>query len=551
MVRRVLQLVYQEVRGLHQAAYILAVFALGSQLLAIVRDRLLAHTFGAGPELDIYYAAFRVPDVLFVLFASVLSVYVLLPFVSRHLETTILAQFFTLFLVSYSVVALVLALSAPWYVPLLFPGLATVSGELTLVLQILLLQPLLLGISNLYGVITQFQQRFVLYALSPIIYNIGIIVGVVVLYPWLGLAGLAGGVVLGAFGHLAIQWPYVRKSTVQLWPTSRIVWTDVMAVLLVAVPRAGTLALQQVVLLVCISIATLMTAGSVSVFQFAFNLQSVPLAIIGVSYSVAAFPTLSQLAARGERAAFNHQLLVALRHIIFWSLPVLVLAVVLRAQIVRVLLGSGSFDWSDTRLTAALLALCIMSLSAQAALLVLLRAFYASGRVWVPFGLGVVHAVGTIALAFGLWAYYVADPQWQTTLATWLRVDAVPGAEVLVLGVAYTLGAFGHVLLLLVVAAREFSLSVRPLGRLLAQSLTAALAGGVAAYATLAFVVDGINQETFVGIALQGVVAGCVGVLTVAATYYILRAPEFFEVVRAIRVRVHKPVGVTPPVDTP
>ena len=112
MVNRAFNFVYQEVRGLHQAAYVLALFAFGSQILAIVRDRLLAHTFGAGVELDLYYAAFRIPDLLFVLFASVLSVYVLLPFVNKHTELdtpqaggSVLSQVFSIFLVVYVMVA--------------------------------------------------------------------------------------------------------------------------------------------------------------------------------------------------------------------------------------------------------------------------------------------------------------------------------------------------------------------------------------------------------------------------------------------------------------
>ena len=144
---------YREVRGLHQAAYILALFALGSQLLAIVRDRLLAHTFGAGVELDVYYAAFRVPDLLFVLFASVLSIYVLLPFVHRYSETggvahgaRVLSQVFTLFLLGYTLLAGLLALLAPWYVTWLFPGLAAEAETLTTLLRILLLQPLHLAL---------------------------------------------------------------------------------------------------------------------------------------------------------------------------------------------------------------------------------------------------------------------------------------------------------------------------------------------------------------------------------------------------------------------
>ena len=128
MVRRVFHFVYREVRGLHQAAYILALFAFGSQLLAIVRDRLLAHTFGAGRELDLYYTAFRIPDLLFVLFSSVLSIYVLLPFVNKAIEQKgtdagkqLLSQVFTVFLVGYSILAVILSIGAPFILPKLFP----------------------------------------------------------------------------------------------------------------------------------------------------------------------------------------------------------------------------------------------------------------------------------------------------------------------------------------------------------------------------------------------------------------------------------------------
>src|SRR3989344_8403466 len=112
MVRQMINMVYKEVRGLHQAAYILALFALASQLLALLRDRLLAHQFGAGAELDIYYAAFRIPDLLFVLIASSLSVYVLIPFVSGAVSNgngsdarRLLSQVFSLLFLVYTVVA--------------------------------------------------------------------------------------------------------------------------------------------------------------------------------------------------------------------------------------------------------------------------------------------------------------------------------------------------------------------------------------------------------------------------------------------------------------
>ncbi|NEN93569.1 MAG: oligosaccharide flippase family protein, partial [Okeania sp. SIO3H1] len=377
MVSRVFHLVYKEVKGLHQAAYVLGLFAFGSQLLAIVRDRLLAHTFGAGIELDLYYTAFRIPDLLFVLFASVLSVYVLLPFVDRANQLSdkraLLAQVFTLFLIVYTVLACVLAFLAPWYVPVLFPGMAVYAAELTVLLQILLVQPLLLGLSSICGVITQLSKRFVLYALSPLLYNIGIIVGIVFFYPSFGLPGLVGGVVVGALGHMLVQLPFVRASELSFGVVRTFDWPLIRELVTVAIPRAITLSVNQLVLLLFIGIATTFTVGSVSVFQFAYNIQSVPLAIIGMSYSVAAFPTLSHLFAKQERARFNEQIITAMRHILFWSVPIIGLVVVLRAHIVRVLLGSGAFDWTDTRLTAAVLAVFAVSLAAQALLLLLIR----------------------------------------------------------------------------------------------------------------------------------------------------------------------------------
>ena len=127
MVRRVLGIVYREIRGLHQAAYVLALFTLGSQLLALVRDRMLAHEFGADASLDIYYAAFRIPDLLYVLFASTLSVYVLIPFVSRYQHganeaagVRLLSQIFSLFLIAYSAIACFVMLFAPAIASLLF-----------------------------------------------------------------------------------------------------------------------------------------------------------------------------------------------------------------------------------------------------------------------------------------------------------------------------------------------------------------------------------------------------------------------------------------------
>src|SRR6056297_1452752 len=514
MVRRVLGLVYKEVSGLHQAAYILAIFAFGSQLLALVRDRILASQFGADATLDIYYAAFRIPDLLFVLFASMLSVYVLLPYVASYAERglpqaaqALLGQLMTLFLVGYVMLAGAIALSAPYLLAWLYPGI-TDQALLVAVTQVLLLQPVLLGLSSLCGVVTQYHSRFVLHAISPLVYNVGIIFGILVLYPHLGLVGVAAGVVLGALGHVLVQWPLVRNSQFRFRPRVQFDWPAIRSVVMTAVPRAFTLSLNQLTLLVLISLGTAMAVGSVAVFQFAFNLQSVPLAIIGVSYSVAAFPTLARLYAGNSLIKFQQHIITALRHIIFWSVPVIALCVVLRAQLVRVILGSGAFDWEDTRLTAAVFAVLILSLVAHGINLLLVRALYAGGDTKTPLLVSIFSTAATVAFALWLHWLYVANQAFQATVASTLRVSDVAGTEVLVLAVAYTAGIWLQLILFAVVAHHRFVLAWREPLRVSAHAIVAAMVGGGVAYGALNLLVDGLNINTFIGIFLQGVLAG-------------------------------------------
>jgi putative peptidoglycan lipid II flippase len=289
-----------------------------------------------------------------------------------------------------------------------------------------------------------------------------------------------------------------------------------------------------------------MTVGSVSVLQFAFNLQSVPLAIIGVSYSVAAFPTLAELLAKQKQQDFNIYVLTAIRHIVFWSLPIVTLVVVLRAQIVRVLLGSGSFDWEDTRLTAAVLAVFVVTLTMQAILLLLTRALYAGGKTMLPL---VLACLGVSAGAGGAWLLYwwfmVSEPA-RYFMADILRLQDVVGIEVMALPIGYSLGILIELLLIVVACKKLFSISYQPVYRTIFVGGISALAGGIAAYGTLSFVVEGINQNTFIGIFMQGLVAGVVGVLVVVGTHFLLKSREIHEVYISFRARLFKTDVVAP-----
>lgn len=554
MVQRMVAAMYKEIRGLHQAAYILAIFTIGSQFLALVRDRVLAHQFGAGPELDLYYTAFRIPDILYVLFASTLSIYVLIPFVSKKLEVStdaaraFLSQFLTLFMVFYGVVALIAIIGTPFIADLFFPGFVGEHDTLILLIRILLFQPLLLGISSLFGVVTQLERRFILYAMSPLLYNLGIIIGAVLLYPHMGIAGLTVGVLVGACGHVCIQLPSILRSPLRpgisfSWDTKNIV-----EVLRMSLTRAVTLSLHQIVLLGLVGFASIMASGSVSVLQFAYNLQSVPLAIIGVSYSVAAFPLLAQLHAEGKYDELRRNITTALKHILFWSLPVIALLAVIRAQFVRTILGSGAFDWNDTRLTAAILAVFLVSLAAQAFHLFVVRALYAVGNTRIPFYVTLVSSALALLFSFYLFTIFTADSSIATFMRSALRLEGVPGVEVLALPMGYSIALVIHSTILVLTAHRIIFISLRQLGIAFLKGFVAALGAGYVAYCTLNWFSALWTTNTLATIFFQGFFAFFLGACAYVVMQYLFRSAELTEITGTLHRKLGRGV-VLPPQD--
>jgi putative peptidoglycan lipid II flippase len=384
------------------------------------------------------------------------------------------------------------------------------------------------------------NHRFVLYAISPLLYNFGIIIGIILFYPAMGLSGLAIGVVLGAVGHLLVQLPFVVNSKYSFKVVKNIDYNLLRQIFSVSIPRALTLSVNQIVLLILIGMASVMAAGSVSVFQFAFNLQSVPLTIIGVSYSVAAFPVLANLLAGAEYEKFKLHIQTAFRHIIFWSLPIIALFIVLRAQIVRVTLGSGNFTWDDTRLTAAVLALFVISLLAQSINLLTVRAFYANSNTRIPLLVTIIGSVTSLAAALVGYLYIYPLPAVQSSLEQLLRLPGVPGTEVVMLAFGYSVGMLLQAALMLACLHHAFPGILHPLWRRLYVSLLVAVLGGMTTYVTLNLVVEGIRQDTFIGVFIQGTLAGLAGLLVMYAAHYLVRSPEFIEIQKTLRKRFRK-----------
>lgn len=539
MVRKILTTLTAPVRGLHQAAYVLAGLTLASQALALLRDRLFAHSFGASDVLDLYYAAFKIPDLVFALVASLVSAYVLIPRIAggkREESRELLSQTASFLFFVGGAACILLALFARPVLGVLFPEamLSPRAEEFVFLARILLIQPILLGISGIATSVTQVKRRFTLFALSPVLYNLGIISGTAVLYPVYGLPGIGIGVVAGAFAHLLIHIPVLageRMFPRLVVPSPRVLWE----VMRDSVPRSLALAMGSVTALLLTIIAARLGEGSITVLALATNLQAVPLSLIAASYATAAFPVLSESMEAKKYDAFKVTLSAAARHIIFWSAILSVLILVLRAHIVRIVLGTGAFDWDATRITAAILAILVIGLMAQGLVLLASRAFYAAKKSWNPLIIQLVALVLSVGGALGFLALASAFPAVRYFVEVLLRVEDVPGTGVLFIALGAMLGQVAAGIIAMVtlrdVAPGVAGSIVRPAF----EGAAAAILGGAAAYGVLSYLGNIAPLTTLFYVFTEATIAGMVGLMVAAAVLALLANKEFRDLTDSLK----------------
>lgn len=540
MVRALLAFIDREIRGLHEAAYVLAGFALLSQVLALIRDRAFAHYFGAGPVLDMYFAAFRIPDAAFAFLTLFISSFALIPLFSSYTKEergAILRSLLVIFGVVAVPVTIGVALLLPTLIPYFVPGFTSDALHTTTTLaRIMLLQPFILGISSIISAYVQAERRFVLFALAPIFYNVGIIVGALFLYPTVGILGLAWGVVLGAALHLLVQF---FPLTIHKYTGGGLPLRDMYRLVIKpSVPRSFALMANQLLLIAYAAVASAITVGAVSSLTFAFNLQSVPLTVIGLSYASALFPALSAMAHRGEWDMYAKEVWATLRHIIFWLLPATMFLIVLRAHVVRVILGSGAFSWDDTRLTAAILAFFAVSLIAQAAILAFSRAYYAAGETLLPIVLNVGGAFGAAVLAYYAVSVASTTPFVMHFFEALLRVSDVPGTLVLMIPVSYSIAMLVTALTFGVMFAIRFGFDWTFLTSAGA-SFSASVIGAGTTYAALQLFEPVLLTRTFLGIFAQGALSGILGLSVWVIVLFLMRSTELRDVVGLLRTRLN------------
>jgi len=390
------------------SAFVVSFFSLLSRIMGLFRDRLLAGEIGAGDVLDTYYAAFRVPDLVFNTFilGAVGSAFipVFLGSYAKNKErawelAVTLLNYITLIAIFFACIAYIFA---PYIVSLTAPGFNSMKqAETVLLTRIMLAGTVFLGISNVLSGIQNAFKRFLASSIAPVLYNAGIIFGIVVLWPRYGAAGLAYGVVIGACFHLLIQVPSLVREGFSWRPQFNIT-SDIKEVLTLMVPRTIALTATQINEMVNTVIGSTLRAGSVAIYNLAYNLQIFPIGLIGIPFALTAFPAFAQASAENDKKKFSDAFSLTFRRILFFVVPASIFLLLLRAHVVRLVLGTGVFDWTQTILTARTLGFFSLSIFAQALIPLLSRAFYALKDTRTPLLVSLIYLAINIGISWKL-----------------------------------------------------------------------------------------------------------------------------------------------------
>lgn len=391
------------------AASLIMTMIIASRILGLIRQRILANYF-APSDLSLFFAAFRLPDAIFevLVFGTFSSAFI--PVFTKALKQgkkrawEIAGRVVTIGLLVFGFAAIALAIWAPQIYTIIAPGYTDLETvKIANLARILFAAQGFFVVSYVLTGVLESLRRFLVPALAPLFYNIGIIFGTVFLTPHLGLLAPAIGVVIGAFAHFVVQFPLSRKLGF------RFVWnlkkdSEVTKVGQLAFPRVIDLAFDQMGKTTELFLSSIISQASYTYYVFANTLQLLPVTLIGTSLAKAVLPLLSRV--DGNIKEYKRILLIAVYQAIFLTLPLAAALIVLRIPVVRLVYGTKIFDWEATVQTGMVLSVYAVGIVSQTLMAILARAFFALHDTRTPvkvsfIGLGLL-IVGDFLLVKGL-----------------------------------------------------------------------------------------------------------------------------------------------------
>jgi len=376
------------------AGLLMSALAFLGSLVGIVRNALLASHFGASHSLDVYYASFRLPDLIYNIFIIGAISAAFIPLFNEYLskDKDKAWQFSTLIIFCIgcflTIFGLIVVVFARPLLSMFLVGFDQENLQLAILLtRIMMIQPIILGISSIFSGILRSFRLFFVSALAPVIYNLGIIIGIIFFVPLFGLKGLALGVVLGACFHLFVQLPSVLEIGYRFRLSSISGFFSFSSgfkkLIVIMSSRASSIIISQLFLVGITSITTLLKEGTLTIFNFVDNI--LPYTTFALPFADAAFPQLSRLEAEKNQIDFMKVFEDTLSHILFFIIPLAIWCIVFREPIVRLLLGYGKFDWQATTTTMKVLTYLAIGMIFQSVNYYLLKTFFAKKDAKKPF----------------------------------------------------------------------------------------------------------------------------------------------------------------------
>ncbi|MCY4019828.1 MAG: murein biosynthesis integral membrane protein MurJ [Chloroflexi bacterium] len=541
--------ILQRNRRIARSTLIVMIAFAAAKLISLLQTLIIAQVFGVGVELDAYVAANRIPELIVVLISGGALTHAFIPVFSGYLaqgdldaawqlSSNLINTIFTLALILSAVVFFM----APWFVSqVVAPGFDAVTAQNTIeMMRILLLSTIIFSISGIFSGILNSHQHFLLPALAPIMFDIGILFGVLFLLPGFGVHGIAIGAVIGSALHFSIQVPGLVKYQMAWKRGLGLANPALWRVIRLMLPRIGGLGVFALNFLVMNNIASRLSVGSVSALDWGWRLMQIPQTLIGTAMGIVIFPTLAALSEVRDLDGKRDAMSGALRFVLVASIPSAIGLIVLGRPLIG-LLERGAFDAAASALVYSTLSMFTLGLIVHSALEVIARSFYADKDTLTP----LYAALGGAAINF-VFAILFSDVStvdarlFPNSIA---RAFPVLGVEPYIgrvsgLALANSLGVMFEVLCLLLILRRRWSgIREGSLGSSLLKSLVASLvmAGAIVLLDTLwqAWAPGGGLSLTIIRLAVQGL-AG-LAVFVVAAA--LIRMQELSDLLNIVRGR--------------
>ena len=518
-----------------------------AKLISLAQTLIIAQVFGVGPELDAYVAANRIPELIVILISGGALTHAFIPIFSGFLARGDLDSAWklssnlisTIFILALAISAIVFLL-APWLVSnLVAPGFDQTTAQNTIeMMRILLLSTIIFSISGIFSGILNSHQHFLLPALAPIMFDIGILAGVVLLLPRFGVHGIALGAVLGAALHFSIQLPGLFRHRMswrfdlgfnnpQLWRVIRLM-----------LPRIGGLGVFSLNFLVMNNIASRLGVGSVSALDWGWRLMQIPQTLLGTAMGIVIFPTLAALSEMNDLTGKRDAMSGALRFILISSIPSAIGLIVLGRPLIG-LLERGAFDASASALVYSTLSMFTLGLIVHSALEVIARSFYADKDTLTP----LFAALGGAAINF-VAAILLSDVRAVDASAFLNSItEIMPFAglnreigNVSGLALANSLGVMFEVLVLLYILRRRWrGIGENALARTLLKTLVASLVMAAAIVLVDMLWIGAVQSRGISLTIMRLLVEGAIGLAVFAIVALLLKMQEISQFWAIIR----------------